>query len=100
VVYLAACSLAHRAAFSRVQELARFSGWRVDRVAALPSPPSLLHWSGLVESDQGVYRASIDLTSSMPPLYTLYPNAEENRYVQAAQSLPDVHRYLRFARFP
>ncbi len=99
-LYLLACSLAHRTAFARVQELARSNEWRVDRIAALPSPPSLLRWSGLVESEKGIYRASIDLASSTPPSYMLYPDAEENRYVQAAQSLPDVHRYLRFARFP
>ena len=99
-IYLGMSLLAHQAALARVEEFAAYSGVKVDYLAALPSPPSLLHWSALVQSSDGVYRSSIDLTDSRQPRYQFFHNAEDNPFVQAAAELPDVKTYFWFARFP
>ncbi len=72
----------------------------VQRLAALPSPPSLFQWAGFVETPRGIYRGTIDLTTSAEPSYRFYPHAESNRYLQAAEALPEVKTYRWFARFP
>src|SRR5262249_52868411 len=99
-LYLGACTVAHRLALERVERFAKLSGISVDHLAALPSPPSLFRWSGLIDSPQGVYRGSIDLAGSEPTAYAFFANAQDNPYLQAAESLPDVKIYLWFARFP
>src|SRR5579885_1202421 len=60
----------------------------------------MLHWSGLLESSGGVYRAAIDLAAPVQRTYSFYPNAPDNRFIQAAESVPDAKTYLWFARFP
>jgi membrane-bound metal-dependent hydrolase YbcI (DUF457 family) len=99
-IYLACCAISHRAALQRVQEFASESGIAVQRIAALPAPPSLLNWSGLIESSNGVYRDEIDLTGSVAPNYRFYANAENNRYLQTAEASHDARIFLWFARFP
>ncbi|MBI4464617.1 MAG: metal-dependent hydrolase, partial [Acidobacteria bacterium] len=99
-IYLGLCAIAHQVALSRVKEFAKLSEVIVENLAALPSPPSFLRWSGLVQSPKGVYWGSIDLANSSQRAYRLYPNAEDNQYLQAAETLPDVRIFLWFARFP
>lgn len=107
-VYLGICAVTHRAALARVETFARVSGVSAERIAALPAPPSFFRWSGLVQSTRGVYRGSIsikenpaaDLAASESSPYRFFPNAEDNLYVRTAESLPQVKRYLWFARFP
>jgi len=100
VIYLGLCQIAHRAALVRVKDFASRSGIAVERLAALPSPPSVLRWSGLVETPKGIYRGSINLANSSEPAYLFFPNAENNWYLQRAETQADVKTYLWFARFP
>ena len=99
-IYLGICEFAHRAALARVEEFVKDSGITVDRLAALPSPPSLFHWSGLVQDPKGVYRASINLMDHRQPSYRFFRNAGDNQYLQTAEARADVKTFLWFARFP
>ena len=98
--YLLLCSVAHRAALARVEAFAEKTGATVERLAALPSPPSLWYWSGLVQTPEGVYRIAIQLGERSAPASRFFANAEKNSYVERAEDLADVKTYRWFARFP
>ena len=99
-VYLILCGIAHRAALARVEAFVRSTGATVERLAALPAPPSLNWWSGLAQTPEGIYRVSIHLTDPTPPAYRFFPNAEGNIYLEKSKDLSDVQTFLWFARFP
>src|SRR3990172_10867756 len=71
-VYLILCGVAHRAALARVEAFVRSTGAAVERVAALPAPPSLSSWSGLAQTPAGIYRISFRLTDPAPPSYRFF----------------------------
>ncbi|MBI2816761.1 MAG: metal-dependent hydrolase [Acidobacteria bacterium] len=98
-IYLSLCAVAHRAAVQRVTQFAIHKGLSIDGIAALPAPPSLWRWAGLVRTSEGTYRSSIDLASSRETGYEFFANAA-NETVRRAESLPDVQTFLWFARFP
>ena len=99
-LYLGLCAIAHQAALARVREFARQSGAVVQRLAALPAPPSFLSWSGLVETPEGIYRIPIDLSDTNVAVHRFFAQAERNRYLETAAGLDDVKIFLWFARFP
>ena len=99
-IYLGLSVMAHQAARARVEEFAKLSGVTVERLGALPAPPSFLRWVGLVETPKGIYRGAIDLTDSSRPDYRFYANAEDNQYLQTAEASHDARTFLWFARFP
>lgn len=99
-VYLLLCHVAHRAALARVEAFAQGAGATVERLAALPSPPSPWWWSGLVQTPEGIYRISIHLGESTAPPSRFFASAGKNPYVEKAETLEDVKTYLWFARFP
>lgn len=98
--YLGACSFAHRAALREVEEYAARENLRVDAIAAIPLPPSLLHWSGLVRTPEGVHFAMVNLLAARGPKFGFSGDAADNPHIAAARKLPELQRYLRFARFP
>ncbi len=98
--YLGVCAAAHCAALGRVQQYAASRHLRVENLGALPLPPSLLHWSGLIRTPEGVYDARLHLFSGDPPEFRFFADAAPNGYVEAARQLPKVQTYLWFARFP
>lgn len=104
LAYLGLCAAAHRAALRRVEQFAAGHGLRVERVGALPLPPSAAHWDGLIRTPDGVYEMRLSLGSGNPgtePLvYRFFPDAPPNQYIEAAQRLPKAQVYLWFARFP
>ena len=82
-------------------------------MGALPFPPSLWRWDGLVRTPRGVYELRMDLSEKSPyesraanpaeqlPLeYRFYPEAYPNVFIEAAKELPPVQRVLWFDRFP
>jgi hypothetical protein len=99
-VYLVSCAVAHRLALKQVNDFAKAAGIVASRTAALPAPPSLLQWSGLILSPGGVYRASIGLGHSARPEFSFFKNSDSNAYLVAAESIPAAQTYLWFARFP
>jgi membrane-bound metal-dependent hydrolase YbcI (DUF457 family) len=103
VLYLAAACYAHRVAFYRVEKFASVLQLQVESLGALPLPPSLWHWDGLVNTPHGVYEVRLDLSEPAPLSsieHRYYPDAIPNPYIDAAKRLPEVQEVLWFSRFP
>jgi hypothetical protein len=121
-LYLSLAVVAHHEALSRVKNFAALQKLGTLSLGALPFPPSLWRWDGLVRTADGVYETRIDLShkspfeitpgaspaenfpqnqSERPPIeYRFYPNANPNVYIEAAKELPQVQKVLWFDRFP
>ncbi len=98
VGYLGACAVAHHAALARVEQFARAQSLPVEEVAAIPLPPGLLDWDGLVLTPSGVYQGRFTL--GREPEFRFVADSQPNRYTALALELPAVKTYLGFARFP
>jgi membrane-bound metal-dependent hydrolase YbcI (DUF457 family) len=112
--YIALAAFNHHAAFARVEKFAAFEHLDVQAIGALPLPPSLWRWDGLVLSPHGVYETRINLgegpeearvatltsATTFPLEYRFYPDAIPNSYIEAAKRLPEVQTVLWFSRFP
>jgi membrane-bound metal-dependent hydrolase YbcI (DUF457 family) len=122
-IYIGLAACAHHVALERVKAFAAFERADVLAIGALPLPPSLWHWDGLVQTPRGVYDWRIDLseksaiaptaTSSSAPAssaadasaepsldYKFYPEAPSNNFIERARQLPEVQEVLWFDRFP
>jgi membrane-bound metal-dependent hydrolase YbcI (DUF457 family) len=107
LAYVALTFVAHRAALARIHKFAELDHLQVEAIGALPLPPSLWRWDGLVRSERGVYELRMDLSdkaASYGELLALehryYPDAPPNSYIETAKRLPEVQKVLWFARFP
>ncbi len=103
LLYLAAAFYAHRVAFQRVEKFASVFHLQVDSLGALPLPPSLWHWDGLVNTPHGVYEVRLDLSDPAPESsieHRYYPDAMSNKYIDAAKQLREVQEVLWFSRYP
>jgi membrane-bound metal-dependent hydrolase YbcI (DUF457 family) len=111
--YIAMAVFAHHAALSRVKDFSALQKLEVTAVGALPFPPSLWRWDGLVRTPRGVYELRMDLSEKSPyesvaakaaqrvPLeYRFYPEAYPNVFIEVAKELPEVQKVLWFDRFP
>jgi membrane-bound metal-dependent hydrolase YbcI (DUF457 family) len=112
--YIAAAFYAHNAALVRVQKFAALEHLDVQSIGALPLPPSLWHWDGLIRAPHGVYETRVnfggapdealaapaDSPHTLPLEYRFYPDALTNSYIDAAKRLPQVQTVLWFDRFP
>jgi membrane-bound metal-dependent hydrolase YbcI (DUF457 family) len=113
-LYLALAVVAHHRALDRIGKFAAFQGVQVDSIAALPLPPSILNWDGLIRTPRGVYELRSDLSqpsgipaSDGPPAasqaaftYKYFPDAPANKFIERARQLPEVGKVLWFDRFP
>jgi membrane-bound metal-dependent hydrolase YbcI (DUF457 family) len=107
LVYVALALFAHQIAFARIQKFADLDHLQVQSIGALPLPPSLWHWDGLVRTPRGVYELRMDL-SDIPANdidllareHHYYPDAYPNSYIEAARRMPEIQNVLWFARFP
>jgi membrane-bound metal-dependent hydrolase YbcI (DUF457 family) len=106
LIYVALTLYAHHVAFARIQKFAELYPLQVQSIGALPLPPSLWHWDGLVRTEHGVYELRMDLsdkpsdTELIAQEHHYYPDAFPNSYIDAARRLPEVQKVLGFARFP
>jgi membrane-bound metal-dependent hydrolase YbcI (DUF457 family) len=103
ILYLAAAFYGHRVALARVEKFASLFHLQVDSLGALPLPPSVWQWDGLVNTPHGVYEVRLDLSEPAPLSsieHRYYPDAIPNQYIDAAERLPQVQTVLWFARFP
>lgn len=114
VIYVGLTLFAHRAALERVKNFASVLQLNVESLGALPLPPSLWHWDGLVNTPRGVYEVRFDLSetlfkksdsasgaSDMASLeHHIYLDAPPNSYIDVAKQLPEVQKVFWFARFP
>jgi hypothetical protein len=107
LVYVALTLYAHHVAFARIQKFAELYPLQVQSIGALPLPPSLWHWDGLVLTDRGVYEMRMDLsdkpasdTELLTREHRYFPDAPPNSYIEVAKRLPEVQKVLWFSRFP
>jgi len=121
-LYLGLAVVAHHLALSRAKNFAVLQKLNVQSIGALPFPPSMWRWDGLVRAAGGVYEIRMDLSqkspfeiptgtptgehsagiqTERPPIeYRFYPEANPNVYIEAAKELPQVQKVLWFDRFP
>jgi len=107
LIYVALTISAHRVALERIHKFAELDHLQVESIGALPLPPSLWHWDGLVRGPRGVYELRMDLSDRsaseadlLAQEHRYYPDAPPNSYIEAAKRLPEVQKVLWFARFP
>ncbi len=100
IAYLLACGAAHHAAMQRVKAFASANNVSVDRMGALPLPPSFLDWGGIIRSTDGVYQARFDLRNSSPPDFHFAADSPPDRFIACALQLPEVLLFWNFSRFP
>jgi membrane-bound metal-dependent hydrolase YbcI (DUF457 family) len=107
LVYVALALFAHHLAFVRIQKFAELDHLQVQSIGALPLPPSLWHWDGLLRTQHGVYELRMDLseksaseTDLLAHEHHYYPDAYPNSYIDAAWLLPEVQKVMWFSRFP
>lgn len=119
--YIALAAYAHHAALERVKSFAALLQLNAQAIGALPLPPSLWHWDGLVRTPRGTYEMRMDLSdkspipaapansettspnaaAEAPPInYSYSPEAISNTYIDKARALPEVQKVLWFDRFP
>src|SRR6266481_1853959 len=107
LIYVACAIYAHHIALARIQKFAELYPLQVESIGALPLPPSLWRWDGLVRTARGVYELRMDLADKPVndgKLLTLehryFPDAPPNSYIEVAKRLPEVQKVLWFSRFP
>jgi len=107
LIYVACTVYAHHVALSRIQKFAELDRLQVESIGALPLPPSLWHWDGLVRTERGVYELPMDLADKpandrqlLALEHRYYPDAPPNSYIEVAKRLPEVQKVLWFSRFP
>jgi membrane-bound metal-dependent hydrolase YbcI (DUF457 family) len=113
VGYIGTAAYAHHIALERVDKFSSSLHLEAQSRGALPFPPSLWRWDGLVLTPRGVYELRMDLSGESTEVqaasanadadslnYRFYPDAAPNPYIEAAKRLPEVQTVLWFARFP
>jgi len=107
LIYVACTLYAHHVALARIQKFAELDRLQVESIGALPLPPSLWHWDGLVRTERGVYELRMDLsdkpasdTDLLTREHHYYPDAPLNSFIEVAKRLPEVQKVLWFSRFP
>lgn len=109
VAYVALALYLHNSALARLDRFASTLHLDVQSRGALPFPPSLWHWDGLVLTPHGVYETRMDLSDPSETApgeaatalnYRFYPDAPPNNYINSAMQLREVQIVLWFSRFP
>jgi membrane-bound metal-dependent hydrolase YbcI (DUF457 family) len=100
VAYLIACGLAHHAAITRAETFAEQNHLSVERIAALPIPPSFADWGDAIRTPSGIYESQFDLRGAKSIGFYFIPDSPPDPFIARAFQLPDVQVYWGFARFP
>lgn len=100
VVYLIGCGYMHHAAFARAESFAARNHTEVDRIGALPIPPSFLDWDDAIRTSDGVYEAPFDMRNSQPLIFRFVADSPPDPFVTRALERPEVQLFWNFARFP
>lgn len=100
VTYLFVCSFAHHAAMQRVKTFTSANNIPIDRIGALPLPPSFFDWGGVIRSIDGVYQARFDLRNSAAPQFHFTGDPPPDLFIARALLLPEVQLFWQFSRFP
>jgi len=100
VAYLVACALMHHAALLQAKAFADENHITIERIGALPIPPSLLDWGDAIRSPDGVYKAQFDQRAPKPPAFYFVPDSPPDPFIARAFQLPEVELCWNFTRFP
>ncbi len=100
VAYLVACGLAHHVAIARAEAFAEQNHLVVDRLAALPIPPSFADWGDAIRTSNGVYESQFDLRGAKSTRFYFIPDSPPDPFIARAFQIPDVQLFWGFARFP
>lgn len=100
LAYLIACGVAHHTALEHAKQFAASRNITVDRIAALPLPPSLLDWGDVIRSSDGVYQSRFDLRAHAASDFWFRADSPPDSFIARALQLPEVQLYWGFARFP
>jgi membrane-bound metal-dependent hydrolase YbcI (DUF457 family) len=98
--YVMCAAAAHRKALAYASDFAVSHQLKVENLAALPLPPTLTHWAGVITTPEGVWRTTFQVPGGNVERAQLYGETDPNRFVAEAKNLRDVQIYLWFARFP
>jgi len=98
--YIGLAATAHHKALADVQQYAAAQHLQVESLAALPLPPTLTHWVGVVTTPEGVWRTTFHEPGGAVENTQLYIAPQSLPLVEEAMKLRDVQIYLWFARFP
>ncbi len=98
--YIGLAAAAHHKAFGDVQHFAAAQHLQVESLAALPLPPTLTHWVGLVGTPDGVWRTTFHEPGGAVESTQLYADEGSRKYFEQARKLRDVQVFLWFARYP
>jgi membrane-bound metal-dependent hydrolase YbcI (DUF457 family) len=99
-IYLACAAVMHGRAMASVEDFIATNSLRAEKQAALPLPPMLTHWSGVIGTSEGVWRTTFYLSGGGIERTQFYSTAKPDRFIEAAKKLRSVQIYLWFARFP
>ena len=99
-LYIALAASQHHRALADVKQFAAKQNLQVESLAALPLPPTLTHWVGLINTPEGVWRTTFYEPGGAVEGMRLYADADALPYIEKAMKLRDVQVYLWFARFP
>ncbi|MGH9716903.1 MAG: metal-dependent hydrolase [Candidatus Acidiferrales bacterium] len=100
VAYLAGAGYMHHSAYVRAEKFAAQKNMAVNRMGALPIPPSFVYWDDAIRSNNGVYEAQFDLRNSKPPGFRFLPDSPPDKFIAGAFKRPEVRLFWNFARFP
>jgi len=98
--YIGLAAAAHHKAFADVKRFADAQHLQVESLAALPLPPTLTHWVGLVSTPDGVWRTTFREPGGAVETTQLYTDARSPEFIEQARKLHDVQVFLWFARYP
>ena len=100
LVYVGCAAVAHRKALESASDFAMSRRLAVQAIAALPLPPTITHWAGLITTPEGVWRTTFQIPGGKVERAQLYGETDPNQFIAEAKTLRDVQIYLWFARFP
>lgn len=100
VAYVFACGVAHHVAMQRAVAFAAENHLEVDRMGALPIPPSILDWGDAIRTPDGVYQSQFDFRQAQPTPFQFTADSPADSFTRSALQLPEVQLYWTFARFP
>jgi len=99
-VYMGLAAAAHHRALADTNRFAAAQHLDVKSLAALPLPPILTHWAGVINTPEGVWRATFHEPSGRLERAQFYADTQSPSLEDKAMKLRDVQTYLWFARFP
>ena len=99
-VYIGVAATQHHKALADVERFVAEEHLQAETLAALPLPPTLTHWVGLVSTKDGVWRTTFYEPSGRRENTRLYADAQSLPFLEKVMQLRDVQTYLWFARFP